>query len=124
MAGEYKNICVANLDTYQGDYTPVYVVNFDSYPCADKYVRIINFDTPDPRPGSYEQVRIINFEAQDQQPSGYERVYVINPEILLYFGFSPEGLVRSDRQRGDPSDCQAGAICAQSESEVCDGYLD
>ena len=93
MVGDYKSIYVANLDPYQSDCTPVYVVNFDSYQCADKYVRIINFDTPDPRPGSYEHVRIINFEAQDQQPSGYERVYVINPEILMYFGFSPESPV-------------------------------
>ena len=95
MVGDFKNICVANLDTHQSDCTPVYVVNFDSYQRADEYVRIINFDTPDPRPGSYEQVRIINFDAQDQHPGGYERVYVINPEILIYFGFSPESLVRA-----------------------------
>ena len=94
MAGECKNICVANLDPCQSDSTPVYVVNFDSYPCADEYVRIVNFDTPDPRPGSYEHVRIINFDAQDSCPGGYERVYVINPDILIYFGFSPDSLYR------------------------------
>ena len=95
MVGDYKNICVANLDPRQSDCIPVYVVNFDSYQRADKYVRIINFDTPDPRPGSYEHVRIVNFDAQDQRPGGCERVYVVNPEILIYFGFSPESLGRS-----------------------------
>jgi hypothetical protein len=90
MAGDCKNICVADLDPYPSHCTPIYVVNFDSNQRGDEYVRIINFDTPDPRPGSYERVRIINFDAQNQRPGGYKRVYVINPDILIYFGFSPE----------------------------------